>query len=174
MIANSRLDAANHRGTAAEGNDGNVRSARPVEHSAHAGFVIRKGDEVRRIGEVAGISPDSLRIRLAVGMKEPLVGLGAEHVRNRAGRRQMRLAQADVCDLRRNDGTRFDTKPIGKEAEQPIALRLIEARVLHAPAVEFQAGTHEITSLGPFTIYRWGSARFHFSEMLCPSLGSQA
>ena len=61
-VPNGRLDAADDRGAAAEGNDGDVRPARPVEHGTHVRFVRRKGDEVWRVGEVPGIGTNGLRI----------------------------------------------------------------------------------------------------------------
>ena len=148
-VANGRLDAPDDRGAASEGNDGDVRSARPVEHRAHVRFPRGKSHEVRRVGEVAGIGANGLRIRLAVRMQEPLVGVALEHVGNRVGRRHTRLAQADVRHLRRGDEVGFDAKTIGDEAEQPLPFCLVEPGVVHAPAIELQAATHDAIYLDP-------------------------
>ena len=117
--------------------------------AAHVRFLRGKGDEVRRVGEVAVTGANRLRIRLAVGVQEPLVGIVREHVGNRAGRRHTRRAQADVRHLRRGDEAGFDAETIGDEAEQPLPLCLVEARVLHAPAIELQAATHDTIYLYP-------------------------
>jgi hypothetical protein len=61
-VANSRLDATDDRGAAPERNDGDVRSARPVEHRGDVRFPRWKGDEIWDIGEVSGIGPNGLRI----------------------------------------------------------------------------------------------------------------
>src|SRR6185295_9693029 len=77
-------------------------------------------------------------------MQEPFVGVGAEQVGNRDGRPDTRLAQCDIGDLRRDSQAGFDAKAIGKEAEQSLAVRILKAGVLLAPAIELQAPAHDL------------------------------
>jgi hypothetical protein len=70
-----------------------------------------------------------------------------EQVGNRAGRRHARVSQGDIGYLRRGYETRLNSEPIAKETEQPPTLRLVEAGVLSAPAIEFEAAIHEAISL---------------------------
>ena len=85
-VADDRLDTADDRGAASERDDGDVRSARPLEHGGHVRLARGNGDEVRRVGEVALKGANRLGIGLSVGVQAPLVGIGREHVGNRAGR----------------------------------------------------------------------------------------
>ena len=130
----------------------------------HVRFARGNGDEVRRVGEVAVRGANRLGIRLSVGVQEPLIGIGCEHVGNRAGRRHTRCAQADVRHLRRGDEAGFDAKTISEEAEQPLPLRFVEARVLHAPAIELQAATHcyhlRVTALALIITNAMGNCNF--------------
>ena len=80
-------------------------------------------------------------------MQEPFVRIVREHAGERAGCRHAGCAQADVRHLRRRDEAGLDAEAIGKEAEQPLPLGLVEARVLHTPAIELQAAVHGMTSL---------------------------
>jgi hypothetical protein len=143
-VAHRRLDAAHDRGAAPEGDDGDLGAARPVEHGGHVGLARGQGDQVRRVGEVAAPGADRLRVGLAVGVQEALVGIVREQTGDRAGRRHhARRAQADVRrPRRRDDAGLFDAEAVGEEAEQPLSLGLVEARALHAPAVELQATVH--------------------------------
>ena len=135
-VADGRLDAANDRRAAAEGHDGDVRHARPIEHGDDVCFARRKGDQIRRVGEIAIPGPDRLRIGLAVGVQEPFVRIVREPASERAGWRHAGYAQADVRYPWWRDESRLDTEAVGKKAEQPLPLGLVEARVLHTPAIE--------------------------------------
>ena len=72
--------------------------------------------------------------------------------------------KADVRHLRRRDEAGLDAETIGKEAEQPLPLGLVEARVLHAPAIELQAATHcyhlRVTALALIITNAMGNCNF--------------
>ena len=148
-IANDRLNAADDRGAAPEGDDGDIRSARPLHHGAShppRSPEWRRGPaRWRSRAQRRGPSRDTTFHKCA----GPLIRIGREHVGNRAGRRYTRRTQADVRQSRWGDESWLDAKTISEEAEQPISLRFVEARVLDPPAIELQAVTHR---LSPFRV----------------------
>ena len=85
-IADHRFNAADDRGAAAEGDDGDIRSARPLHHGGHIHLVRGNGDEIRRVGEVALKGTNSLGIGLSISVQAPLIRIGRKHVANRTGR----------------------------------------------------------------------------------------
>src|SRR5262245_4321490 len=95
MVADKGLDATHDRGAASEGDDGDLRSAGPVEYGGHLRFVRGEGDEIRGIGEVAVRGANRLRIGLAVGVQKPFVGIALEEVNDRMGWRHPRCVETD-------------------------------------------------------------------------------
>ena len=141
-LADRRLDAADDRGAAAEGDDGDLRPARPLEHGRNVGFACRQGDEVGRVGEVAREGADRFRIGLAVGVQEPLVGVLRQDARKRGGRSDARRAERNVGLLRRRREAGLDAEAIGDEAAELVPLGIVKASVLETPAVELQPVPH--------------------------------
>ena len=72
-VADRRLDAADHRGAAAERNDRDPYAACPIEHGGDLAFALRQGDEIGRVGEVAVKRAHRLRKGLAVSVEEAFV-----------------------------------------------------------------------------------------------------
>ncbi len=107
-IANDRFNTADDRGAAAEGDDGDIRFARPLHHGGHLRLARRNGDEIRRVGKVALKGADSLGIRLSISVQAPLIRISRKHVGNRAGRRYTRRTQADVRQSRWGDESWLD------------------------------------------------------------------
>ncbi len=141
-VAHMRLDAADDRGAAAERNDGDLRLARPIEHGGDVDFALRQGHEVGRVGEVAREGAHRFRIGLAVRVQKPFVRLLRQDACERGGRRDARRAERDVGCSRRRREAGLDAETGGDKVEQMLTLSVGEARVLEAPAVEFQPLSH--------------------------------
>ena len=145
IVADDRLDAADHRRAESERNDRDFRSRRPVEQCGDVGFVPGEGDEIGRIGEIAIEGAHGLREGLAISMEKPLVGLLREDIRERGGGANARRAERDVGDLRRRRcGARLGAELFADEAEEARAFGLVEALALVSPAVEFESCAHTI------------------------------
>ena len=142
-VAHDWLDAADDRGAAAERNDRDLRAARPIEHGRDVGFALRQGDEVGRAHEVAREGAHRFRIGLAVSVQKPLVGLLRHDAGERGGGADARRAQRDVGGLRGRREAGLYAEDGGDKVEQMLALDVVKARVLEAPAVKFQPRSHD-------------------------------
>src|ERR1700729_2873616 len=118
-----------------------------MAHCRNVGFALRHANEFRRVGEVTREGAHGLRVRLAVGMEEALVGILRQQAGERGGRGDAWLAQRDVGGLRRRSGgARLGTELLADEAEDARAFGLVKALALTPPAVEFEPALHDVSS----------------------------
>lgn len=87
------LDAADDRGAAAEGDDGHVLLAGPVQQVGHLPVVGRAGDQVGDPAGPAAQRPDDVAVGLAHRVRGARLGVGGDQVRQ--GRRRCRAGPGD-------------------------------------------------------------------------------
>src|SRR5947209_8533894 len=96
-----RLDAAAYARAAAEWRDRRLGATGPIEHRGELRLVARIGDDVRRIGVIAGKAAHVVRIRFSVGMRRAIVDVGRAERRERCRRREPERRKCDVPERRR-------------------------------------------------------------------------
>ena len=156
ILAESRLDAADHTGASAEGDHGRPLLLAPGEHQLDLGLVRGEGDQVGRVGKLASEAADDVAVGLAQPVRDALVAPVAEQARERPGRLQPRAAELDLLQpdrlrdrgaaeaeaLRGRGGGRLQLRPRG-----PLVL------IPPPPVLEPSLGPYQCT---PFI--RWAKA----------------
>ena len=135
------LDAADDAAAAAEGRDGRLDAAGPVEDRRDVGLVAGEGDDVGRRAVVAEEAADGVGERLAVGVRGALVETGRADRGERRGRGDARRPEDGLGERR---AAAIASKSVDAEAlaiagEEERLLLGVEALALAAPAEMLQA-----------------------------------
>ena len=99
----TRFDAADHAGTAAEGCDRGLRRGRPVEHGGDVALVARINHGVGGGGIIAEQPAHVIRIGFSVGVRGPVIELARGDRGERCRRLHPRRMQLDFVQPRRLD-----------------------------------------------------------------------
>jgi hypothetical protein len=94
-VADPRLDASDDARPAAEGNRGRARAGAPLEQRLDVALVPGPRHQVGRVVDPPAEGTHEVAVGAAVGVRDTLVAIVADYVRQRRGRLEPRLGQVD-------------------------------------------------------------------------------
>ena len=136
-VADVGLDAADDARPAAVRDHRRARRRRPVEQRPDVVLAARKGDHVRRVGELAAECPHHVPERLPVGVGRAVVGGIGDDRGECGGRPEARRREPQLVEMGRRGDLRLGHGEAG--GEEPRDRRLLLGRrslALPAPAPE--------------------------------------